>query len=90
MTAPNGTQPVAPPPLDTGNQLLGETPANLTTAVVNTPAGQRMALTVRTASTTLTLFLAKDDAGIWGEQIKAAASGMSGLILAGAGAVPAP
>lgn len=44
-------------PVDLGNQLLGETPAQLATALLDTPAGQRLALTIRTASTTLTVLL---------------------------------
>jgi hypothetical protein len=39
------------PPVDPGNQLLSEVPALLTTAIVNTPQGQRLAATIRTAST---------------------------------------
>jgi hypothetical protein len=40
--------PAQPPPVDSGNQLLAETPAQLTVALVGTPDGQRMALTIRT------------------------------------------
>ena len=44
-------------PVDTGNGLLSEVPAQVTTALMQTPHGQRLALTVRTASTTLTVLL---------------------------------
>ena len=81
--------PGQPPqaPVDTGNGLLSETPANLTTALVQTPQGQRLALTIRTASTTLTVLLGAADARTWGAQVKAAAEQMSasGLVVAGPG-----
>lgn len=81
------TQP-APPPFDTGNPLLGETPTQMSTSLVDTPHGQRMALTIRTASTTLTVLLGRDDATLWGSNISQTAQQMSGLILAGVGAFP--
>ncbi len=79
-----------PAPLDTGNQLLTQTPAQLTTTLVQTPAGQQMALTIRTASTTLTVFLAKADGETWAANIKRTVDAMSGagLIVAGNGMVP--
>lgn len=78
MTAPQV------PPVDPGNQLLSEVPAQLTTALVDTPQGQRMALTVRTASTTLTVLLPGPDARNWAQQLTRAAESMSvaGLIIA--------
>ena len=36
------------PPFDTGNQLLSEQPSQLTTQLMDTPAGQRLVLTIRT------------------------------------------
>lgn len=81
------TQPT-PPPVDPGNAMLAETPAQMTCALVDTPRGQRMAMTVRTASTTLTVLLARDDARAWGQQISNGSEQMSGLILAGVGALP--
>ena len=79
--------PDQPAPLDTGNGLLAETPAQVTTALMQTPHGQRLALTIRTASTTLTVLLAGDDARTWGKHITSAADQMSaaGLIVAGPG-----
>lgn len=82
MTTPS------PPPVDPGNAMLAETPAQMTCALMDTPRGQRMALTVRTASTTLTVLLARDDASQWGQIITGTAGQMSGLILAGVGAMP--
>lgn len=80
-----------PPPLDTGNQLLGEVAALFTTAVVDTVAGQRMAVTIRTASTTLTVLLQGADAKKWAAQFTASAAAMSasGLVAAN-GNVPKP
>ena len=73
-----------PAPVDTGNGLLGETPAQVTTALMQTPHGQRLALTIRTASTTLTVLLGAEDARTWGAHITSAADQMSsaGLIVA--------
>jgi hypothetical protein len=82
------TTPPQPPPFDPGNQLLGETPAQITTALVDTPRGQRMALTVRTGSTTMTVFLSRDDAHAWAQAINTSAGQMSGLLLVGAAAMP--
>jgi hypothetical protein len=81
MTIP---QPSAPPPLDPGNALLAETGAQLSTALVQTPAGQRMVLTVRTSSATLSVFLQAGDAKTWAAQISKVAGQMStaGLIIA--------
>lgn len=78
------------PPVDTGNTLLGETPAQLTTALIQTPAGQRLALTIRTPSTTLTVLLGKDDAATWAANIKGTADQMScsGLIVAKGSVTP--
>jgi hypothetical protein len=83
------TTPPQPPPFDAGNGLLAETPAQLSASLTDTPRGQRMALTVRTASTTLTVLLARDDAEQWGQLISGMAGQMSGLILAGVSAMPA-
>jgi hypothetical protein len=77
--------PSAPPaPFDTGNQLLSEQPAQLSTAIIDTPAGQRLATTIRTTSTTTTVLLAKKDADSWAAVLAKAAGGMSaaGLVVA--------
>jgi hypothetical protein len=80
MTAPT-EQPVAP--FDTANGLLADHGAQATCSVVPTSAGQRLALTVRTPSTTLTVFLAKQDAENWAQMISQAALNLSGLIVPG-------
>jgi hypothetical protein len=83
--APGGVAPVNP-----CNALLGETPAQLSTALVPAPGGQRMALTIRTASTTVTVLLGAADAKAWAANITRTADQMSGsgLVVAGA-AMPA-
>ena len=73
---------------DPGNGLLAETPAEMATALAETSAGQRLALTIRTPSTTLTVLLGAADAKAWAATLSQAAGAMSssGLIVA-AGAV---
>jgi len=66
------------PPFDAGNGLLGEQPALLTTSIIDTPAGQRLAMTVRTPSATLTVFLHGPDAKAWAGQLGRDAARMSG------------
>jgi hypothetical protein len=84
------TPPDAPPPVDPGNQLLAETSAQLTTGLIQTPAGQRLALTIRTPSTTLTVLLQQGDARAWAAGILGAANQMSssGLIVANGSGMP--
>lgn len=74
------TTPV-PPPIDPGNDLLSEVPATFSCTPVNGPGGQRLAFTVRTGSTTLTIFLVKDDATRWRDVMSEAIGRMSGLIV---------
>lgn len=69
------------PPVDLGNDLLSIVPQNLTVSVQETPAGQRLAVTIRTVDTTLTLFLAKDEVDGWIRALGAGKAGMTGLIL---------
>ena len=78
--------PTQPQPFDQGNGLLAETPAQMQTALIDTPAGQRMVLTIRTASTTLTVLLSAADAKQWGSNLVGTAAKMSasGLVVAGA------
>ncbi len=91
MSTPNQPQPpAAVPPVDPGNNMLTETPAQLTCAHVDTPAGKRLAVTIRTASTTLTVLLDRDNGQQWGALITQAAATMSSLIVAGAGGIPIP
>lgn len=80
------------PPFDAGNSLLAETPALLTTSLLDTPSGQRLAVTVRTPSTTLTVLLNGADAKTWGDHLSAQAAPMSrsGLVVASGGALPRP
>jgi hypothetical protein len=73
--------PQQPIPYDPGNALLGPQPAEMTLSLVNTPAGQQMAMTIRTSTTTLTVFLAKDSGEQWRDQLSAMLAQMNGLIL---------
>lgn len=66
------------PLFDEGNKLLGELPAQLTTDIVDTPGGQRLAMTIRTPTTTLTIFLRGADAKSWAAQLSAEAAMLSG------------
>ena len=85
---PPGLQQLPPmPPVDTGNPILNEGPAIITATPVTTAAGQRLALTIRTPTTTVTILLIKDDAGRWRDTITDGISRMNGLILAN-GALP--
>lgn len=86
MTAPVDQQQgnAAPPmpPVDPGNAMLGEVPATFQCTPVNVqPGGQRLALTIRTQSTTLTVLLARDDAGRWRDVLSEAIGRMNGLIV---------
>lgn len=78
------SQPQPIPPVDPANQLLAETPAQLTTGLIDTPAGQRLALTIRTPSTTVTVLLQGADAKTWAAVLTREAATMSqtGLIIA--------
>lgn len=69
-------------PFDINNPLLTEVPAQLTSTVVPTANGQRLAVTVRTGSTTLTVFLSREDATAWAENMATGARKVSGLIAA--------
>lgn len=76
-------------PFDQSNAFLSEVPAQLQTAVMASPDGsQRLAVTVRTASTTVTVFLKKGDGLNWGANITGAAEGMSSLEIAQPHQVP--
>jgi hypothetical protein len=70
-------------PYDPGNALLSIVPSSLTVSPQPTPLGQRLAITVRTADTTLTLFLAKDEAEQWIEVLRHGTGQLSGIILPG-------
>jgi hypothetical protein len=71
-------------PFDVGNQLLAIVPNSLTVSPQQTPLGQRLCCTVRTADTTLTLFLAKDEVENWLQVLTHGKGQLTGLILPGA------
>jgi hypothetical protein len=66
---------------DPGNNLLGPAPAEMTLSLVNTPSGQQLAMTIRTSSTTLTVFLSKGSGETWRDQLSGMLAQMNGLIL---------
>lgn len=70
------------PAADPGNPFLGPGPSGLSSAVIDTPQGQRLMLTVRTASTTVTVFLEKVHGEQWVNVINDGLSKMSSLITA--------
>lgn len=82
-----GSQFPPMPPIDPGNAILNEGPAIMMATPVNTAAGQRLALTIRTPQVTLTILLMKDDAGKWRDTMTEGIGKMSGLILTN-GALP--
>lgn len=64
---------------DPGNPFLAEGPAALLTTNVHFPGqGQRMIVTIRTSSATVSAFADKETALKWAKQIKADAEKMSG------------
>jgi hypothetical protein len=78
------------PVFDEGNQLLSGVASQLTTKLVDTPVGQQLAMTVRTASTTLTVFLGGPEAREWAAQITRDSAAMSGAGLVVPGLVVKP
>lgn len=88
MTDEPMTAAVQAPPIDVGNQLLGGVPAQLTVSEQMTPSGKAAALTIRTPSTTLTVFLAREELADWAGTMQRTADQMGGLMLIGAGALP--
>ena len=68
-------------PWDPANTLLQETQCQVTAESVDTPGGPRTAVTVRTASTTVTVFLRKGDAIAAAEKISGEAAKLPGLAL---------
>lgn len=97
MTDPHSNGHVPPPetatpqvthgdlPVDPGNDMLSVVPCKLTASVQQTPLGQRMAVTIRTVDSTLTLFLARDEADNWVNVLAQVRAQMTGLILPGSG-----
>lgn len=70
------------PAADPGNLFLSEGPSGLSSTVISTPAGQRLMLTIRTPSTTLTVFLQKPMGEEWVKVIQNGLDQMSSLMVA--------
>lgn len=91
MTSPQ--PPVQPSPLtfiDTNNPLCGPCPARLDIGVIQHPVdGPMGVVTIRTASTTMTVVMGADDLQGWGDSLKELANQMGGakksLLVAGPG-----
>ena len=90
MTMMPPAMPAGPPPADLGNSLLASAPAFLTTALAPTTDGQKLLLTIRTPSSTTTVFLSRQDAETWAAQLVSTAQQMShhGLIVAQGNGTP--
>ena len=86
---PGPAQKIAPPPamarpaVDLANPMLGPAPAMLDVANVTTPEGSQVVMTVRTSSSTTTVFLTKEQAEEWGRILNRSAAQLSGLIVPG-------
>lgn len=78
MTTPPVPQFDVVPLFDVGNPLLAQGPVNIQTGAVETPAGKTGVFTLRTGSTTLTIFLGEGDLRAWAGLLTAAADGLAG------------
>jgi hypothetical protein len=75
-------------PIDVGNPLLAPGPSRLYLARVRLPDGpERMVLTVRTTSATLTWYLDREQGLMWADMIRAKAETLS-VLAAGNGQAP--
>jgi hypothetical protein len=77
-----------PAPFDPGNPYLGETPTHVTYAVVDTPGGQRLAITFRTPSTTFTVFADKANGQSWHRMMGQQLDRMSSIQVVPASGLP--
>jgi len=80
-----------PPPLyDTGNTMIAPVPVQLHTGDISGPAGKLGVVTIRTATTTLTVFLQPGELREWSQMLAGLADSMaSGLTVASAADVMA-
>jgi hypothetical protein len=71
--------------VDLANDLLGPTPAELTTASAMCPDGvRRGVMTIRTPSTTLTVYLTRASMLEWARQMNTTAAGIPAIAVADA------
>lgn len=77
-------QPAAAP-VDEGNPILATGPALLSTSFIDLPggAGKRLVATIRTSSTTCTVFLDADQAHQWAFTFGSQAAKMPRLVVPG-------
>lgn len=70
------------PFIDPANELLMQVPARLDTGSVATPDGRKLGvLTIRTGSTTLTVFLGAEDLRTWAQLLTDVAGQLSGKLV---------
>lgn len=80
-----------PMPCDPGNPwATSQLTAQLSLCPVPTDQGQRMMVTIRCGTATLTCLLVKEDVTAWGETMFKAGQSMSGLIVPGLSIDPNP
>jgi len=75
------TEPMQMPLMDAGNPYIAEYPGAMTLGKLMTPAGDRLALTIRCGPATVTVLLPREAAKQWAAQINQAADNMSRLIV---------
>lgn len=75
-----------PTPYDTSNALLAAGPAILTMSEVMTTTGKLGVATIRTQSTTLSVFLPREDMQAWADAFQKQANQLTGLLLVPPGA----
>ena len=78
MTTPPGAPPAF---IDVGNPLLAQVPARLDGGTIDIPGAGRMAVvTIRTASTTLSVVLSAEELGKWAQILSGMHASMNGAI----------
>jgi hypothetical protein len=70
-------------PFDAGNPLLSVVDAHWTVSPAHTPLGQRLIITLRTASTSMTIFIDREAALQLAQHIGSEAARLSPLIVPG-------
>lgn len=66
---------------DEGNHMLSECPAGMTAIGVKTPDGPRLLVTIRTPSTTLSVYLSTDDVRSWAGMLIHGAQGLGSALI---------
>jgi hypothetical protein len=69
------------PVFDVGNAFIGPHPANLVCGQVNGPQGPMVVVTIRSAGTTLSVLMSRDDALTWARLIRNTAQSITPLVI---------